>query len=299
MKDTGYVTYTKLFDAGVLSILNYGAEVWGHGKYPKCDLVMNKAMRHFLGVHKFAPTAAVQGDMGWMSLKFHRYIAMLRFWNRMLKINNTRLVKRICVWCYDNPEHNWSNDVAQIAQLLNVENAFVNKLPFDIPDIKNRCMEQMKNEWKNALTTKPKLRTYIQFKTEFKVEPYEFKSIPKNKRSLFAQFRCGILPLAIETGRFRNKLDLGTKKFRKTKIEERLCTICNNGCVEDECQFLFYCNTYDIESKLLFDQCSHTNLDLFNNSNQHKLTNLMNVNWHKCIEYIMKAWNTRKDVLFI
>ena len=92
MKDTGYVTYTKLFDAGVLSILNYGAEVWGHGKYPKCDLVMNKAMRHFLGVHKFAPTAAVQGDMGWMSIKFHRYIDMLRFWNRMLKMDNTRLV---------------------------------------------------------------------------------------------------------------------------------------------------------------------------------------------------------------
>ena len=63
LRDCGYKTFTKLFETGVLSILNYGAEIWGYGNFPKCDNVMNRAMRLFLGVHRFAPTAALQGDM--------------------------------------------------------------------------------------------------------------------------------------------------------------------------------------------------------------------------------------------
>ena len=37
----------------------------GYGNYPKCDTIMNRAMRYFVGVHRFAPTAGVVGDMGW------------------------------------------------------------------------------------------------------------------------------------------------------------------------------------------------------------------------------------------
>ena len=95
LRDCGYKTFTKLFDAGVLSILNYGAEIWGYGNFSKCDNVINRAMRYFLGVHKFAMTAALYGDMAWLSLKFSRYISMLRFWNRLIKMENTRLTKRV------------------------------------------------------------------------------------------------------------------------------------------------------------------------------------------------------------
>ena len=79
IRDCGYTTFTKLFDTGVLSILNFGAEVWGFGKHQKCDVVINKAMRYFLGVHKYVPTAALHGDMAWLSLKYRRYIVMLKF----------------------------------------------------------------------------------------------------------------------------------------------------------------------------------------------------------------------------
>ncbi len=42
-----------------------------------------------------------------------------------------------------------------------------------------------------------------------------------------AQFRIGILPLHIETGRFRDN-----------KINERVCLLCNSGVVENELYFL-------------------------------------------------------------
>ncbi len=51
-----------------------------------------------------------------------------------------------------------------------------------------------------------------------------------------AQIRIGILPLHIETGRFRN-----------AKVEETVCQVCNNGDVENEFNFVCICNLYNIE----------------------------------------------------
>ena len=47
----GMGLYQYGFDSGVLPILNYGAEIWGYGKHPKCDNSLNRVMRYFLGKH--------------------------------------------------------------------------------------------------------------------------------------------------------------------------------------------------------------------------------------------------------
>ena len=49
-----------------------------------------------------------------------------------------------------------------------------------------------------------------------------------------AQFRFGILPLNIETERFRNQA-----------LDERLCTLCEFNEIEDKSSFLFKCSLYD------------------------------------------------------
>ena len=294
LKDAGYTTYTKLFNSGVLSILNYGAEVWGFGKYQKCDNVMNKAMRYFLGVHKYAPTAAIQGDMGWISLKYKRYSAMLRFWNRLIRIDNSRLVKRIFLWYYDNPTDNWCNDILQIAKLVDMDNVYENKEVFDLRKAENKFWLLMKEEWLDVLKSKPKLRTYMLFKSEFKVESYVLKNTKKSNRSLFAQFRSGILPLALETGRYKNVKDEQSGKYRKTNVEERTCSICNSGCVEDECHFLLHCQTYNNERMALISLLQNDSLN-----DKQKIVQLMQVHWKPCVDYICKAWNVRKSTMFV
>lgn len=37
------------------------------------------------------------------------------------------------------------------------------------------------------------------------LEPYVTMNITKQARFLMAQFRCGVLPLRVETGRYRNE----------------------------------------------------------------------------------------------
>ncbi len=83
-------------------------------------------------------------------------------------------------------------------------------------------------KWKALVESKPKLRTYKLFKHKLEPEIYLTKNISRSKRSVFAQYRCGILPLNIEVGRFRGQPE-----------NERLCTLCPLQSTESELHFLF------------------------------------------------------------
>ncbi len=54
------------------------------------------------------------------------------------------------------------------------------------------------------------------------------------QRSYLAQFKCGILSLHIETGRWKG-----------TQLDKRICKVYNNNSVENEEHFIFHCNKYN------------------------------------------------------
>ena len=62
----------------------------------------------------------------------------------------------------------------------------------------SKCLDTMHYEWQENLSSKPKLRTFCLFKSEIKTEPFLLKYISRSKRSIFSQFRTGILPLEID-----------------------------------------------------------------------------------------------------
>ena len=99
--------------------------------------------------------------------------------------------------------------------------------------VKEHLVEKDTHQWKLSVASKPKLRTYSLFIINPKTELYVTLLIPKCKRSIFCQFRSVILPLAIETGRYRN-----------VPADERLCEISNLNLVEDEIHFLCFCFRY-------------------------------------------------------
>ncbi len=86
------------------------------------------------------------------------------------------------------------------------------------------------NQWKIEFLNKPKLRTYVKFKTCFKIEDYVMPFMSRRQRSYLAQLRCGILWRHIETGRWYG-----------VKEENRLCKTCNNNQIENEYHFIFHC----------------------------------------------------------
>ena len=104
----GISTYTKLFDSCVAPVLDYSSGVWGFSKYNCLEAIQNRAIRIYLGVHKFAPILALQGDMGWMSTENRQYLSMLRFWNRLLKLPDNRLTKRIFIYDFYLTQSIWA-----------------------------------------------------------------------------------------------------------------------------------------------------------------------------------------------
>ena len=85
----------------------------------------------------------------------------------------------------------------------------------------------------DTILFKPKLRTYIKYKTLFGTEEYAKCLMSRKQRCILAQFRSGTLPLKIETGRWQN-----------LPIPERVCLVCAEDAVEDEFLFLCICTKY-------------------------------------------------------
>ncbi len=91
-----------------------------------------------------------------------------------------------------------------------------------------------------------------------------------------AQFRICILPLHIETGRFRDK-----------RINERVCLLCNSGEVENELHFLCICTTYSNSRQNLYSIVYNDNF--LNMSNNEKLVFLLKFKWKYVCMYLEKT----------
>ena len=232
-KGLGCNTFSKLYHTGVVPILDYCAGVWGFKKFEKIDSVQNKAIRLFLGVHGYAPNLAIQGDMGWVCSHTRRKTEMIRYWNRLLKMEDGRIPKKILRWEMEKRGANWAAEVRNLLDGIGKEGDFYNMQLIDLNDFKNKICFEDKENWKKYIGNVPKLRSYILFKNEMQLEAYVYKVINRGHRSTLAQLRCGILPLRVETGRYIS-----------IPLEYRLCLMCSENKIEDENHFLFECTCY-------------------------------------------------------
>ena len=60
-----YQCFSKCYEAIVQSTLNYGAPIYGTSAFSCIDAVQNRACSYLLGLGKYAPNTAINGDMGW------------------------------------------------------------------------------------------------------------------------------------------------------------------------------------------------------------------------------------------
>ncbi len=116
---------------------------------------------------------------------------MLRFWNRVLNMDDSRLTIKMFEYVYKRREKNWCNDMKQFFNVIGTMSIFEEKTSCNIRELQI-CNHNM---WKDNLPNKPKLRTYISFKEQYYTEDYVKLCIPSRKeRSMLAQIGFGILP---------------------------------------------------------------------------------------------------------
>lgn len=143
------------------------------------------------------------------------------------------------------------------------------------------------NEWDVDRYKSEKLRYYNLYKYNKDNEEYLQLNLSKYQRSLLAQFRCGILPLEIEVGRYRNE-----------NLCDRICRTCKTS-VEDEIHFLCECPSYvDLRQDLFSNALKYDSL-FYQKDNLDKLVCLMS-NCPKAVSsFICNAVSRRRQLLYV
>ena len=123
-------------------------------------------------------------------------------------------------------------------------------------------------------------------KSCYATEKYVCVPLSKRQRSLCAQLRSGILPLHLETGRYRGVVE-----------EERICIYCDVDDIESEFHFVFYCPLYHDLRQKLFERCK--NLDLIWLDDAQRLAWIFEHRVFALAEFLEKAWDKRAKRTYI
>ena len=94
-------------------------------------------------------------------------------------------------------------------------------------------MYQSNNGDKGFQIVVDRFRMYILFKQNIESEMYLDSNDLICFRKSYADFRCGLLPLAIQSGRYMG-----------TPVEDRICSYCDMNTIETEFHFLLECPYY-------------------------------------------------------
>ena len=284
-KDVGFETYTKLYYSCVVPVTDYCSGVWGFRDFNKGDMIQNRAVRYFLGVHRFTPLLAISGDMGWTLSLHRRWVNMLRLWNRLVSMDNNRLTKKIFLYDLNlNRNNSWCSEIRTIFDKIGLLDNFQNRNICDINSCEQLLFENHCIEWTDKTKEISKLRTYILIKNQYNTEDYVKAHLPKQERSFLAQLRCGVLPLRVETGRFSG-----------LKPEERVCQLCESGEIEDEKHFILMCNRYINQRQVLFRQLDQS-FYLLNSNEQFKY--LITHEYRHVAKYIAQSFLSRRKFLY-
>ena len=270
--------FKKLYETMVLPVIHYGSAIWGHSEFTCISGVHNKACQYFLGVGKYTPKAAVQGDVGIVPSIVNQWINITRNWCNMVNMASHILKRKIMVWSWQYAVNgNCKNLIWKVLKYYKKNNlsdqCIISNNKLNKNDVLSRVAEIAMNNyvsrWENMVSSDTgstkiggnKLRTYRMLKTEFKTEAYVKCILGKQQRSALARFRCGTAAIHIETGRYEGLPE-----------NERICPVCEN-VVEDEYHVLYRCPLYtDLREEYYEFSIAEMDVNVHNLSKEEQLS---------------------------
>ena len=273
--DLGYKSYKKLFQSTILPVVDYGCEIWNLSNHKSIEDLQFRAIRYFMGVHKYTPLLGLEGDSGLDPTNVRVDLNILRFYNRLLCMSESRIPRMLYNLDVSTP---WKRRLEKILNVIDVIKGNV----VNIRHARKTLLQKYEDKWLINIQHKPKLRTYCSFKQSRSIPKHLNLNLSKHHRSIISQLRLGVLPLRVETGRFLN-----------IKYCNRLCESCTTNTVEDEKHFLFDCPLYEYHRSILTSRLLECEIDF----SYENLYQLMNNNLF--IKFVYDIWKVRQDLLYI
>ena len=122
--------------------------------------MQNRALRFFLGVGRYTPNAAVNGDTGWDAVFQKQWQCVMSQWCRIKVMDQSRLYHRIHQWSVNHGNFrskNWPYRIKQMMDESNVGDLFsIGSENINKTFITNRINEHIKTQdnqiWINDVT---------------------------------------------------------------------------------------------------------------------------------------------------
>ncbi len=96
-----------------------------------------------------------------------------------------------------------------------------------------------------------------------------------------------VLPLAIETGR-----------FKIISVEERVCVLCNINDIQDEMYMLCTCILHQHIRFEMYNNVVHKNVNFHQLNDEQKIIYLVSTEWKEVTSFLDKAWTMRTNLLY-
>ena len=112
-----YRSICTLYYSYISPVACYGAGVWSFKDYPAPWVLQNKTLCFYLGVHCFASVAMTHLKMNILSIAHARWLEQIRYFNRLVNMNDSRLPERVLLWEMQN---GWLGGICKIAAELHL-----------------------------------------------------------------------------------------------------------------------------------------------------------------------------------
>ena len=280
-----------LFDKLVSPILCYSSEVWGfiHGK--AIEKVHLQFCKRILGVKKTTQNDFIYGDLGRIDFKTRRYVNIIKYWLKLLTLNENKFAKKVYLMLKIDSEtrpekENWCTLLKNLLSNLGLFNAWyfqqVGNQQYFMTLVKQRLTDHFIQNWNSRLDNSSRAIFYKNV-TNFGFQFY-LKSVNISKfRQSLSKLRMSSHRLQVEAGRW--------SKPNPTPHNERKCLVCNK--IEDEFHFLLECQLYtDIRHKFI-SQYYTRNPSMI--KLQHLLTNENESQIRKLAMFVDKAFCIRNN----
>ena len=233
----------------------------------------------------------VLGECGRYPLYIKTQKTCIKFWLKILKMKQSRLVKK----CYDMLMmddsagfQNWVSSIRNCLQTAGYGYVWVNQSvqneTYFLKSFDTRLKDIFLQKWNESIQNNHKLQSYIAYKSGFKYETYLNVLDIKKFRAIYVNFKTSCHTLEIEKGRHQH-----------IPRENRLCKLCSDRVIEDEYHFLLCCSFYsNIRQQYIPDK-------YLVNVNLHKFNLLLsseNENVIKAVSsYLLHAFKVRQEFL--
>ena len=289
LKDTTRQTFFKTLDIKIIKIqpiLMFASEIWGTVRLDGIEKVHMMACKRFLGVPLRTPNKMVYGELGRYPLFVNSTLRCLKYWLRVLKMDDIRIPKqayKMMILMDESEKKCW---VTQVKDVLSKNGFYCVWLQQGVGDekkflceLKQRLTDNFIQEWNATIRDKDRYFPYRNVRSIFEPEQYLSALEIYCFRVGLCQLRLGVLPI-------NNNLH----RYSACAIQ-RNYVVCVNA-IENEEHLLFACPLYnDIREKLPNDTSQNT----VTASLENVLSWKSKTNMFRLAKFVFSAIRRRKE----